>query len=115
MTIPLMVEFSPGSRIEKTNAEPIPGTQVVFPDGSRLEMPCDQVVLGEDERGSARIGLGGMSFEGIEEDQLVFWRVRDLLPEEFLEPSRPEKLSIRPGLVTRVVVEGDQVWPARQG
>ena len=88
---PLLIEFVPGTRIsrepEVVSKLPIvqngpPGTSVVFGDGATVPLPTDQIVFAEDGGGAARVGFGGMSFEGMEAGQLVFLRVRDLQPEE---------------------------------
>ena len=118
--IPVVIEFMRGSRIFQVAGEasplPIlhngpPGTFVLFENGKRVSLPTDQLVFEDDSAGLARIGLGGMSFEGMEGENLVFWRVRDLWPEERLSPERGEKMLLAPDMVSRVIVQGTQVWP----
>src|SRR5438128_9292943 len=100
---PLFIEFVPGTRLfrepEIVPKLPIvqngpPGTFVVFADGSKVPLPTDQIVLAEEDGGSARVGFGGMSFEGTEEGRLVFLRIRDLKPEELLSPERGRKMTL---------------------
>jgi hypothetical protein len=112
--IPLVVEFTSGSRVHhegvKLESE-TPSSYVVLPSGEQIEIPSDQVVLDENAKGQARVGFGGMSFEGVEDDRLVFWRVRDLLPESLLPSSTTDKLTLDPQVVSAVRVQGVQVWP----
>jgi len=77
-----------------------------------LAAPTDQIVFADDSGGSARVGFGGMSFEGMEEGHLVFYRVRDLRPEEELSPQRGRKMTLEPHMVSSICVDGRQVWPA---
>jgi len=69
---PLLVEFVSGTTLyrepETIPKLPIvqngpPGTFVVFSDGRKVPLPTDQIVFADGSGGSARIGLGGMSFE----------------------------------------------------
>ena len=53
-----------------------PGTFVVFASGARVPLPTDQIVFADDSGGVARVGFGGMSFEGMDEGRLLFHRVR---------------------------------------
>ena len=120
---PLLIEFVPGARVSRDPAFvafvstlPIaqngpPGTSVVFADGARTPLPTDQIVFAEDGDGAARVGFGGMSFEGLEGGQLVFLRIRDLQPEEQLSPQRGRRMTLNPRTVTSVSVEGRVVWP----
>ena len=100
---PLLIEFVPGTRIsrepEVVSKLPIvqngpPGTSVVFGDGATVPLPTDQIIFAEDGGGAARVGFGGMSFEGMEAGQLVFLRVRDLQPEELLSPQRGRRMTL---------------------
>ena len=118
--LPLLVEFVAGARIHRDSVVvprlPIvqngpPGTSVIFADGSRVPLPTDQIVFGEDTGGAARVGFGGMSFEGIEGDHLVFYRVRDLQPEELLSPERGRRMTLDPRIVASIAVDGRVVWP----
>mgnify|MGYP001580045508 CR=1 FL=1 len=117
---PLLIEFVSGSELYRepkvASKLPIvrngpPGTFVVFADGTRVPLPTDQIVLGERADGRARVGFGGMSFEGMEEGPLVFYRVRDLQPEEQLSPERGRKMTLKPHMVSAVYVDGRAVWP----
>lgn len=120
MMVPLVVEFVPGTRLlreaEVVPKLPIlqngpPGTFIVFADGSRVPLPTDQIVLTDETDGSARVGFGGMSFEGVEDGRLVFYRVRDLAPEEELSPERASRMTLEPRMVARVLVNERKVWP----
>ena len=120
---PLLIEFVPGTGISRDPAFvefvstlPIvqngpPGTSIVFEDGAKVPLPTDQIILAEDGGGSARVGFGGMSFEGMEGDQLVFLRVRDLQPEELLSPQRGRRMTLEPRIVAWITVDGRVVWP----
>jgi hypothetical protein len=120
---PLLIEFVPGTCISRDPAFvefvstlPIvqngpPGTSIIFKDGAKVPLPTDQIVLAEDGGGTARVGFGGMSFEGMEGDQLVFLRVRDLQPEELLSPQRGRRMTLSPRIVASIAVDGRVVWP----
>ncbi len=117
---PLLIEFVSGTRItrepEVTSKLPIlqngpPGTSVVFRDGATVPLPTDQIVFTEDSGGAAHIGFGGMSFEGMDGGQLVFLRVRDLQPEALLSPQRGRRMTLEPGMVASIAMEGRIVWP----
>jgi hypothetical protein len=118
--IPLVIEFVPGSKIRHEKTEelsadldhaPLPGTFIQLPNGNQVAIPSDQVVLDEDAGGSARVGLGGMSFEGMENDKLIFWRVRDIMPEELVAPGSVDALTLEPQAVASITVQGTRVWP----
>lgn len=120
--VPLLIELAPGSTLfrepEVTPKLPIlqngpPGTFVVFVDGSKVPLPTDQIVFADDSAGAARVGFGGMSFEGLEAGRLVFFRVRDLRPEELLSPERGRKMTLDPHTVSAIFVHGRRVWPDR--
>ena len=117
---PLLIEFVSGTRItrepEVMSKLPIlhngpPGTSIVFRDGAEVPLPTDQIVFAEDTGGAARVGFGGMSFEGIEGGELVFLRVRDLQPEALLSPERGRRMTLDPRLVASIAVDGRVVWP----
>jgi hypothetical protein len=117
---PLVIEFADGTRIGRDQTAPKglpivgngpPGTHIVFADGGRVNVPTDQIVLADEEQGRARVGFGGMSFEGFEGDDLIFFRVLDLQPEHLLSPERGRKMTLRPSMVGRVLVRGRQVYP----
>ena len=117
---PLLIEFVPGTRVyrepEFVSKLPIlqngpPGTFVVFADGTKVPLPTDQIVFAEDDGGAARVGFGGMSAAGMEDEKLVFYRVRDLQPAALLSPERGQKMTLNPQTVTSVAVDGRIVWP----
>jgi hypothetical protein len=117
---PLLIEFVAETRLERdphlVPKLPIvqngpPGTRVVFADGSKVPLPTDQIVFAEDATGRARVGFGGMSFEGLEEGDLVAYRVRDLQPEALLSPQRGRRMTLKPQMVAAIYVDGRQVWP----
>jgi len=118
---PLLIEFATGTRVRREAAVvpklPIvqngpPGTFVVFSDGSEVPLPTDQIVFVGEEGDAARVGLGGMSFEGMEDGRLVFHRVRDLQPEELLSPERGRKMTLERRMVASILVDGRRAWPA---
>jgi hypothetical protein len=45
------------------------------------------------------------------DSQLVFFRVRDLQPEELLSPQRGRRMTLEPRMVTSIAVDGKVVWP----
>lgn len=122
-TYPLVIEFVPGTRISRDPAfvefvSTLPivqngpsGTSVVFEDGARVPLPTDQIVFADDGDGAAHVGFGGMSFEGTDGGQLIFLRVRDLQPEEFLSPQRGRRMTIEPSMVASITADGRVVWP----
>lgn len=122
--IPLVIEFARGTRIERDQVAPRglpvvrngpPGTRVLLADGGRVNLPTDQVVLASETDEQAHVGFGGMSFEGEEGGELVFFRVLDLQPEHLLSPERGRRMTLRPSMVSRVLVRGRQVYPLRAG
>ncbi len=88
-----------------------PGTFVTFADGRRVPLPTDQIVLTENHVDGARVGFGGMRFDGIEAGYLVFRRVRDLLPEKELSPERRSRMTLALDMVSAIFVEGHVAWP----
>jgi hypothetical protein len=117
---PLLIEFVPGTNLsrepETVPQLPIvqngpPGTLVTFADGRKVPLPTDQIVFTDDTGSGARVGFGGMSFEGIEDGRLVFYRVRDLQPEETLSPQRGRRMTLEPRMVAAIYVSGRHVWP----
>ena len=119
---PLLIEFAPGTRIHRepdhVSRLPIvqngpPGTRVIFASGTKVSLPTDQIVLTDDAGGAggAVVGFGGMSFEGLEDGFLVFYRVREIHPEELLSPERGRKMTLEPGMVASISVSGRVVWP----
>jgi len=118
--LPLLIEFIAKTQLyrdpEVVPKLPIvqngpPGTFVVFSDGRKVPLPTDQIVFDDDTTEGARVGFGGMSFEGIEDGYLVFYRVRDLQPEEELSPERGRRMTLEPQLVSAIYVDGRKVWP----
>lgn len=121
---PLLIAFAPGTRLERgTGAAsrlPIlqngpPGTWVLFEDGRRVPLPTDQIICSEQADGRVRVGFGGMSFEGREGEHLVFHRVHDLLPPELLPPERGRRMTLEPGMVSEIHVDGRLAWTAEPG
>jgi hypothetical protein len=117
---PLLIEFVPGTRVDRqpdfVSKLPIlrngpPGTAVVFADGTKVNLPTDQIVFSEVTDGVARVGFGGMSAAGLEDGQLVFYRVRDLQPAEILSPERGNRMTLEPRMVSSITVDGRVVWP----
>lgn len=120
--LPLLIEFAPETSLyrERDLVSDLPivrngpaGTFVVFPDGVRVSLPPDQIVFAEDSDGRARVGFGGMSFAGTEDGRLIFFRVRELRPENQLSPARSHKMTLEPHRVSSIRVDGHPVWPAR--
>jgi len=119
-----IVEFVRGSRIEKdrpvnrpasgANLRIVqngpPGTFVRFADGGRVPLPTDQIVSSDDGAGAARVGFGGMRFDGIEGGLLTFRRFRDLRAEHELSPERGRRMTLKPETVAAVFIEGRLVW-----
>jgi len=114
-----VVEFVPGSRVHKerpfVTGLPVvqngpPGTFVTFADGRRVPLPTDQIVLAEDKDGAARVGFGGMRFDGLEEGLLTFRRVRDLVAEHELSPERGRHMTLEPRMIAAVFMEGRLAW-----
>ena len=118
--IPLLIDFlAPSSIFREENrisALPIvgngpPGTFVLFPNGLRVSLPTDQVVFADDTGGNARVGFGGMQFTGWENGQLRFVRIREVLPEDQLSPTRSHTMLLDSRWVALVSVDGRPVWP----
>ena len=118
--IPLLIEFAPGTALYRerdlVSALPIvrngpPGTFVVFPGGLRISLPTDQIVFADEAGSRVRVGFGGMSFAGTEEGRLIFFRIRELHPEDQLSPARSHKMILEPHLVSSIYVDGRPVWP----
>jgi hypothetical protein len=117
---PLLIEFVPATHVYREAGDrptlPIlrngpPGTFVVFPDGRKIGVPTDQIVLADDTHGAAHVGFGGMSFRGLEDGRLVFVRIRDLRSEEELSPERGRIMRLEPEMVSSILVDGRRVWP----
>jgi hypothetical protein len=117
--VPLLIEFIADTKLhrdpEVVPKLPIvqngpPGTSVIFSDGRKVPLPTDQIVFEDDTKGRARVGFGGMSFEGIEDGSLVFYRVRDLRPEQELSPQRGRRTTLDPQMVSAIYVDGRKVW-----
>ena len=117
--IPLLIDFVTPSSIfleqNRISALPIigngpPGTFVIFPNGLRVSLPTDQIVFADDAGGHAKVGFGGMQFVGLEEEHLVFVRIRELLPEDQLSPARSHIMRLDSQRVDAVSVDGHPVW-----
>ena len=121
--VPLLIQFVPRTSLYReqdlVSKLPIvrngpPGTFVVFPDGLRVSLPTDQIVLAEETAAGVRVGFGGMRFAGAPDGRLIFHRVRELHPEEQLSPARSHTMILEPSWVSAVRVDGLTVWPGRQ-
>jgi len=119
--LPLLIDFAtPSSIVREQNristlriiGNGPPGTFVLFPNGFRVSLPTDQIVFADDSGGHARVGFGGMRFVGSDDGQLVFVRVRELLPEDQLSPARSHTMRLAPQWVDTVLANGHRVWPA---
>lgn len=119
---PVIVEFIGPSSVllEPHRPSPLPivgngppGTFVLFPVGFKVSLPTDQVVSADDRAGFARIGFGGMRYDGERDGQLIFTRVRDLRPEHELSPDRSHTMLLNRAWVGRVLVDGIVSWPSR--
>ena len=118
--VALVIEFVAGTSLflerNLVSALPIlrngpPGTFVVFPDGLHVSLPTDQIVSADDSGGGARVGFGGMRFDGVEAGRLIFRRARELHPEEQLSPARSHTMFLHPEWVSKIAVAGREVWP----
>lgn len=117
--IPLLIDFATPSSIFREHnristlrivGNGPPGTFVLFPNGLRVSLPTDQIVFADDTGGHARVGFGGMQFVGSEKGQLVFVRIRELLPEDQLSPARSHTMLLDSQRVATVSVDGRPVW-----
>ena len=117
--IPRLIDFAtPSSIFQEQNristlriiGNGPPGTFALFPNGLRVSLPTDQIVFADDSGGHARVGFGGMQFVGSEEGRLVFVRVRELLPEDQLSPTRSHTMVLDSQWVATVSVDGRPVW-----
>ncbi len=70
----------------------------------------NQIVLAEDNGGAARVGFGGMRFDGIDEGLLTFLRVRDLVAGHELSPERARRMTLEPKMIAAVFMEGRLAW-----
>ena len=57
-------------------------------------------------------GLAGCSSSDLEEEHLVFVRIRELLPEDQLSPARSHTMRLDSQRVAGVSVDGRPVWPS---
>jgi hypothetical protein len=115
------VEFADGSRLvreaDRPSQLPIvgngpPGTFVVFPGHLRVSLPTDQIVETDESGGRVRVRFGGMQFAGVDENRLLFFRVRELYPETQLSPARSHTMTLAPEWVASVIADGRRVWPS---
>ncbi len=120
LLVPLVIDFASSTTLlreqNRTSALPIigngpPGTFVLFPDGLRVSLPTDQIVFADDTSGQVRVEFGGMQFVGLDEGQLTFVRVRELLPEDQLSPDRSHIMRLDPQWVAAIVQDGRPMWP----
>jgi hypothetical protein len=120
LRIPLLIDFKAPSSIfreqDRVSTLPIigngpPGTFVLFPGRLRVSLPTDQIVFADDSGGHARVGFGGMQFVGLQDGQLKFVRIREMLPEEQLSPTRSHTMLIESQWVATISVDGRTVWP----
>jgi hypothetical protein len=89
---------------------------VLFPASHlKVSLPTDQIVFAVDEGGHARVGFGGMQFTGVDGADLVFARVREVLPDAALSPDRSHTMRLHTQWVTTVSMEGRRVWPLDRG
>jgi hypothetical protein len=130
----VLIQFAPGGRIlrEKDLVSDLPilrngppGTFVVFggskgsrgsrgsrgSDGMRVSLPTDQIIRVEDAEEGALVVFGGMRFEGMDDGELIFVRVRELYPEDQLSPDRSQIMRLEPQWVASIRVDGRLVWP----
>ena len=112
---PLLIDFATPSSIfrEQNRVSTLriigngpPGTFVIFPNRLKVSLPTDQIVFADDTGGHARVGFGGMQFVGLQDGQLMFVRIRELLPEEQLSPARSHTMLLDPQWVDAVLVDG---------
>jgi hypothetical protein len=122
--IPLLIDFATPSSIFREHnristlriiGNGPPGTFVLFPNGLRVSLPTDQIVFADDTGGHARVGFGGMQFVGSEEGNLVFVRIREVLPDDQLSPARSHTMLLDSQRVATVSVDGRPVWPVARG
>ena len=116
--IPLLIDFvGPSSLTREDNRVsqlPIvgngpPGTFVVVAN-IKISLPTDQIVSTDDSQGFARVGFGGMQFVGMENERLMFVRIREMLPEDQLSPARSHTMRLNPEWVSKVWLLGALVW-----
>jgi hypothetical protein len=117
---PLLIVFATGARLrrerDRASQLPIyrngpPGTFVVF-GALRVSLPTDQIVFADEADDDVTVGFGGLRFDGCHDRQLVFSRVRDLLPELQLSPDRSWTMRLDPSWVAAIEVDGVRVWPS---
>jgi hypothetical protein len=78
-------------------------------------LPTDQIVFADDAGGFARVGFGGMQFTGSEQGELVFARVREVLVEAQLSPTRSHTMRIDARRIAAVLVDGRMAWKTGTG
>lgn len=103
---PVVIDFVTGSKLNEQ--------RILSVGGREIKLPAEQVVLVQNHRNAVRVGLGGMSFEGVENNHLVFWRVKDVIPEELQECGCEYKMSLDQNHVKEVYVQGKVVWPQKE-
>jgi hypothetical protein len=124
--IPLVIEFAAGTRLlrepDLPQGLPIlqngpPGTFVIFADGFRVSLPTDQIVFADDSGDGVRVGFGGMCFTGVEGEQLIFQRVREIHPEAQLSPERSRIMVLSLGWVASISIDAirtDSSWTSHR-
>jgi len=117
--IPLLIVFAPGSRLFREQDRPSdlpmhrsgpPGTFVLLPN-LRVSLPTDQIVFADASSGAARVGFGGFRFDGVDEGRLMFSRIREMLPDDQLSPTRSFTMILQPEWVASIDADGVRVWP----
>ncbi len=82
----------------------------MFPEGLKVSLPTDQIVLADDTTGFARVGFGGMRLVGRDGERLTFSRVREMSPENQLSPDRSHTMHLDTRWLTAVFVDGQETW-----
>ena len=82
----------------------------MFPDGFRVSLPTDQIVLADDTAGFARVGFGGMRYEGHNSQRLTFVRVREMFLEDQLSPARSHTMHLEAQWLAAVFTDGQEAW-----
>jgi hypothetical protein len=115
---PLLIEFAAGTRLVRQPDLPQglrivqngpPGTFVTFPDGLHVSLPTDQIVYADDSGRGACVAFGGMQFDRIDGERLVFHRVREMHPEEELSPARSRIMVLDVKWVSSISIDGHRV------
>ena len=122
--LPLQIEFIPGTKVLREEAPEKglavvqngpPGTSILFPDGSEVPLPSDQIVEAFDHAGAAVVGFGGMRFTELKDDRLFFERFKDLAPADQLSPERGMLMTLFTSHVQCISSYGSVLWLSSQG